>query len=125
MHAQGGQASVVAVDHVEQQTAVGKLVEGECPFGQHCWRQLAGVLGDQEAQAMGGVDQRCRHSQAFVGAGAEQRAIVAQAVSGDGQLLEVLEIGVPAAFGLPGIGAVGGGEVPEDLYCHGVSPCFR
>ncbi|MNF88977.1 hypothetical protein D3C84_714820 [compost metagenome] len=122
MHAEGGKAGVIAIDHVEQQAAVGELIEGQRPLGQHGWRQFAGVLRDQEAQAFRGINQRGRDSEAFVGAGTQQRTVVTETVAGHGKLFQMFEIGCPAAFGFPRIRPVGGGEVPENFYSHGCVP---
>ena len=122
VHAEGGEAGVIAVDHVEQQATVGELVERQRPLGQNRRRQLARVLRHQKAQALGGVDQRGGNRKAFVGAGAEQRAVVAEAIAGDRELFEVLKVGFPATFGFPRIRSVRRSEVPENFYSHDKHP---
>jgi len=92
--------------------------EGLRVLGQHRRRQFARMLGDEEAHALGRRNEGGSDHQAFIGAGAQQRAVIAEPVDGDRELFEMAEIGFPAAFRIPGVRAIGCGEIPEQLDRH-------
>ncbi|EEF24495.1 conserved hypothetical protein, partial [Ricinus communis] len=118
MHALRRQHAVVAIDRVVDQAAAGKTLDGLRDLRQLEGLDQARVDGGHELHPLGRGKYRRRQHIHLVATGGQQCAVVAQLVDGLRQLDQMIVTGGPAAMRLPRHGAVGCGQIPENLDAH-------